>query len=148
MSTQLKSLGQHVTLFFTFDGVPQAGSLTNVQDFSFTPNIEHLTIQTLGESTPQFDMIDNGTDLKFSILEEDATVANNLFVPLVNKLKNGEALPVVNITKIVKYRAGTLPSNTQMFLSVNLKLDEWMAGSRTDFTKMTLSGKCRAVTNL
>jgi hypothetical protein len=142
-SNRLKTRGQETQVFVSINNVVQAGSWTDILDFSLKPLMDHLQLDFLGETESQFDLQMHGHEFSFSANEEDNSIIDNLHQAVVAALDAGTTLPKVNLTVITTYRDPSISVSSKALIDCKLKVDDLAAGGRKDFNKITISGRCR-----
>jgi hypothetical protein len=135
--------GLNVTVGLVFDGVQQSGSFSKVENFELTPNAELRDSDFLGESESEPDYMHHGYDFKFSIHETDKGVME-LYDVLTAASAAGTTLPRVDVVVITTFVDPAVPAATEVLQEAVIKIDSRSVGSRKDYVKYSVSGKCKA----
>lgn len=148
MANAQRTKGQDVSLVVVVDGQPQAGSFAKVESFNWKPLDEIQTTDFLGESESDFDIQHDGYEVNFTIEELENLAVDNVLLPLVKSLKDGNTMPSVTLVFVKRFRDPALPIKTLEFQNVKLILNSQEAGSRKDFVKSSFTGRCKTMESI
>ena len=134
--------GSEVSLVTLVDGVPQVGSFLKVQNFTLTPRTDLNEEGFLGEKTDDIDIQHHGYDIAFEVHNTNA-VAIDFLNLVVGKEEDLESHPKITLQVFLAFRIPGVVGRSIILQDMFLKVDEYSASDRKDYTITRFSGKNR-----
>lgn len=126
----------------TVDGKLVRGSLFKVLDLKVSPDQTNEESNFLGETEADYDFQHNGFGIAWNIRNEDAA-AIDLLETLIQRDRDQEAHPDIEIMVIYKFRDSSVPNVVVSYHDVFLRFGEEGFGGRKEYVVTAFEAKCK-----